>query len=111
MSVAEVSIVPVGTASASVSEHVAKAVSVLARSSRVKYRVVPMGTTIEGELADILDVIKRMHEAVFDSEVRRVVTHIAIDDRRDKAISMESKVRSVLRKLDRQKVRADVRGQ
>jgi uncharacterized protein YqgV (UPF0045/DUF77 family) len=40
-----------------------------------------------------------MHESGFDEKVRRVLTRIAIDDRRDKPSTREGKVRSVQSKL------------
>jgi uncharacterized protein (TIGR00106 family) len=58
-----------------------------------------MGTIIEGELNDILRVIRQMHEAPFAAGAARVSTLIKIDDRRDKAHSMIGKVRSVREKL------------
>ena len=51
-------------------------------------------------MSDVLDTVKRMHESVFDDEVRRVVTRLAIDDRRDKELTIEYKVHSVMEKLD-----------
>jgi uncharacterized protein (TIGR00106 family) len=54
-----------------------------------------MGTIIEGDLDKVLDLAKKMHEAVFDKEILRAVTIIRIDDRRDKPLSMEGKIKSV----------------
>lgn len=39
-----------------------------------------------------------MHESVFDENVSRVVTTIKIDDRRDKPLSIEGKLKSVEKK-------------
>jgi uncharacterized protein (TIGR00106 family) len=58
-----------------------------------------MGTIIEGELDAILPVLRRMHEQPFVEGAVRVSTSIKIDDRRDKASSIEGKVRSVMEKL------------
>jgi len=58
-----------------------------------------MGTIIEAPLKQVLEIARLMHEEVFKSGALRVVTQLKIDDRRDKEISMESKVRSVKRKL------------
>ncbi len=46
-----------------------------------------------------MDAAKRMHESVFGEEVKRVVTRITIDDRRDKRLTMDYKVQSVMKKL------------
>ncbi len=58
-----------------------------------------MGTVLEGDLDRVLSVVRKMHESGFDRDVRRVMTIINIDDRRDKAATMESKVKSVESKL------------
>ncbi|MFZ5899520.1 MAG: MTH1187 family thiamine-binding protein [Bacillota bacterium] len=100
MAVAEISVLPVGTPTASVSAYVADCVRVLERSG-LDYRVTPMGTVIEGSLNDILRVVRQMHEVPFDKGVQRVVTTLKIDDRRDKALTMAGKVEAVTAKLGR----------
>lgn len=97
MAVASVSIVPVGTGDASLSSYVARCVDVV-EDSGLKYQLNPMGTVIEGETADILEVVRKMHESVFSDEIVRVLTRISIDDRRDKPLTMEGKLESVSRK-------------
>ena len=99
MVIAEVSIIPIGTKTPSVSGYVAKAVNALKQQKNVKYELTAMGTLLEGELSQVLDAAKRMHESVFSEEVRRVITRITIDDRRDKDLTMDYKVQSVLKKL------------
>ena len=99
MVIAEVSVVPVGTKTPSVSDYVARAIKVLGREGAVKYQLTGMGTLIEGELSDVLEAIKKMHEALFDQEVKRVLTTIRIDDRRDKGLTINYKVESVEKKL------------
>ena len=96
--VAEVSIVPIGTASAGVSQFVAASLKVLEGRKDLAYRLTPMGTIIEGPLNKVLEAIRDMHEVPFNKGAMRVVTSIRIDDRRDKAANMNGKVESV-RKL------------
>lgn len=48
---------------------------------------------------DVWEAAKRMHESVFGKDVQRVVTKITIDDRRDKQLTMEYKVQSVMKKV------------
>lgn len=98
MAIIQVSIVPVGIGT-SISEYVARAVKVLQDEKDVAYQLTPMGTIIEGDLDRALGVLGKMHESVFSSEVRRVLTTIIIDDRRDKRATMASKVDSLRRKL------------
>ena len=99
MAVVEVSIVPLGTASPSVSKHVARVIRVLQETPDVKYELTSMGTIIEGDLDTIMAVVRKMHEISFSDEVMRVVTTIKIDDRRDKPLSMKGKLDSLEREL------------
>ncbi|MDM7999905.1 MAG: MTH1187 family thiamine-binding protein [Dehalococcoidia bacterium] len=99
MAVAEVSIVPIGTKTTSVSKYVVAALKALRKEKKVVYELTSMGTILEGELDDVLRAAKKMHEGVLAGGVRRVVTTIKIDDRRDKPLTMSGKVESVVRKL------------
>jgi len=101
MAIAEVSIIPLGTRTPSVSKYVARAVSVLRQEKDVKYELTSMGTIIEGDLEKILKVVKKMHQATFDEGVMRVVTTIKIDDRRDKPSTMSGKMKSLMKELER----------
>ena len=65
----------------------------------VKYELTSTGTIIEEDLERVLNLAKRMHESVFGEEVSRVITIIRIDDRRDKPLSIEGKLKSVEEKL------------
>ncbi len=100
MAIVEISIVPLGTATPSVSRFVAKALMVLEKSG-LNYKLTPMGTIIEGNLDKIFEVIRQMHEVPFKEGIERVVTTIKIDDRRDKVATMEKKLKSVEEKLKR----------
>ena len=80
MAIAEVSVVPIGTAKTGVSEYVAGAVSIL-KESGLKYKLTPMGTIVEGDIKEVLEVILKMHEAPFNKNADRVCTTIKIDDR------------------------------
>lgn len=95
MAIVAVSIAPLGTETPSVSRYVAAAERVLKEDGRVRFRLDPMFTTIEGDLHVIFEVIEKMHEAVFAEGAVRVSSVIKIDDRRDKAVRMEDKVKSV----------------
>jgi len=99
MAIAEVSVVPLGTKTPSVSQYVARAVRVLEQEKDIRYEITPMGTIIEGDLDRILAVVKKMHESVFGEEVARVLTTIEIDDRRDKVQGMKAKLDSLKKKL------------
>ena len=99
MALVEVSIIPLGTETPSISQYIARAVGVLQGEKDIKYELTAMGTIIEGDLDHLLTLVRKMHEAVFDAGITRVVTMIKIDDRRDKISSMSSKMESLKREL------------
>lgn len=99
MAVVEVSITPLGTSTASVSEFVAGCLQIV-RDSGLNHQLTPMGTVIEGDLDEILRVIRQMHEAPFEAGAVRVSTLIKIDDRRDRMEhTMAGKIRAVEERL------------
>lgn len=99
MAIVAVSITPIGSGDASVSRYVAAAQRVLEEDGRVRYRLDPMFTTIEGELGTIFEIIEKMHEAVLACGAVRVSAVIKVDVRIDKEVKMEDKVASVQRQL------------
>lgn len=99
MAIVEVTIVPLGTKSTSLSKYVADCHKVLQSEKKIKYQLTPMGTIIEGDLDVILQVIRKMHEVPFKKGAFRVSTTIRIDDRRDKVSTMKDKVDSVINKF------------
>ncbi|MFO7819644.1 MAG: MTH1187 family thiamine-binding protein [Halanaerobacter sp.] len=101
MAIAEVTIVPVGTETTSLSPYVAKCQNVLKKDENIEYELTPMGTIIEGELDDILVAIRKLHEVPFMQGAKRVTTNIKIDDRRDKEASQKQKLNSVARELEK----------
>jgi uncharacterized protein (TIGR00106 family) len=98
MAVVFLSIAPLGTGTPSVSRYVAGVERIL-RESGLKSQLTAMGTIIEGDLDEILKVVRRMHEHPFTQGALRVSTLVKIDDRRDKEHTIEGKMRSVEEKL------------
>ena len=98
MAVVFLSITPLGTGTPSVSRYVAGVERILRESGLVN-QLTAMGTIIEGDLDEILKVIRRMHEHPFTQGAVRVSTFVKIDDRRDKEHTIEGKMRSVEEKL------------
>jgi uncharacterized protein (TIGR00106 family) len=74
---------------------------VVRAQDRVRFELGPMFTTLEGDLEEILALVRRMQEAVFAAGAERVSTVLKIDDRRDRAASMADKVRAVEEGLGR----------
>ena len=97
MAVAEVSVVPVGTGNASISDYVARAFKIV-RASGLKYELSSMSTNLEGDVPKILDVVREIHESAFEQGAVRVLTSLKIDDRRDKPLTMEGKRAAVMKK-------------
>ncbi len=100
MAIVAVSISPVGEG-ASVSEYVAAALAVVRDQDRVRWRLDPMFTTLEGEVDEIFALIRRMQEAVFAAGAVRVGTVIKMDERRDRPVRMEEKVAAVKARIGR----------
>ena len=99
MAIVEISIVPLGTSTSSVSQYVAGAVRILQGEKNIKYELTAMGTIIEGDLEQLLTLVRKMHQSDFDAGVMRVVTTVKIDERRDKPLSISGKIESVKREL------------
>ncbi len=98
MAIAFLTITPLGTATPSVSRFVAGVERIL-RETSLTHQLTAMGTIIEGDLDEILAVVRRMHEHPFTQGAERVSTSLRIDDRRDRPASIASKMRSVEEKL------------
>lgn len=103
MAIVDISVIPVGTQTTQLSSYVASIHKVLKNyEEKINYELTPMSTIIEGELPVLFEVIEAIHEVPFQNGAQRVVTNIRIDDRRDKEVKMEDKVKSVKEKLQEQ---------
>lgn len=97
--IVQVTVVPLGTGSTSLSSYVAGVEKVLAKYEHIKTMLTPMATILEGDLDEILTAVREMHETPFLNGAKRVSTRIGIDDRRDKTLSMTGKMEAVKSKL------------
>lgn len=100
MAMMEISVVPLGTGSPSVSSYVAGAVKIVQDEPAVSYRLTAMGTVLEGDLEILLSLAAKMHRSVLEAGAKRVVTTIKLDERTDKPLTFDGKVEAVMRKLD-----------
>ncbi len=98
MALMEISVVPLGLGTPSVGDYVAALVDYL-RDHKIPYRLTDMGTVVEGSPAKLLEWARILHELPFEKGVHRVVTHITIDDRRDKKVALGDKTASVEARL------------
>lgn len=100
MAIVDITVIPVGTGTPSVSDYVAEIHRVLQQyEDRVKYQLTPMSTLIEGDLTLLLELVQKLHEVPFQKGLERVCTNIRIDDRRDKENTMERKLQAVQAKI------------
>ena len=93
--IAEITVVPLGTETPQVSQYVAQCINILKQARDISFQVTAMGTILQGPLKRVAELVVEMHEVPFAMGARRVVTTLKIDDRRDKLITMDSKVRAV----------------
>ena len=93
----EMSITPLGD---SVSQYVAECVELVERSG-LDYELHAMGTIVEGELDEVLDVMRRCIERVA-THSDRVTCAAKLDFRRGRSGRLKSKVASVEQKLGRE---------
>ena len=70
--VAEISVVPIGTGSAGLSQYIAACIDILDSSKDLSYQLTPMGTIIEGPVDRVMEVARQMHETPFGHGVSRV---------------------------------------
>jgi len=96
MALLEFSITPLG-AGESVGQYVAKAVAVVEQSG-LDYRLHAMGTVVEGDLDQLLAVLKKSIEAV-SADCDRVSVSAKIDVRKGHSGALTAKVASVEKRL------------
>lgn len=72
------------TSEGSQRENIQRAVDAL-RHEGLDARVGDLGTEVEGELPDILQAVRRIHESLHGFGAPRLSTHITVETRRDDA--------------------------
>ena len=96
----EIAIVPLGTKTPSVSKYIASSIGVLKKEKHIKYKLTSMGTIIEADSTrKLLNIANKMHRKVLSNKVKRIVTTIKIDERKDKKLTAKRKIQSVKNKL------------
>ncbi len=94
MATADLTVIALGRAEASASTYIAAIQRRLAAQDRVKYVMHAMGTSLEGETADILALVAELHAVPFEQGIPRVYTVLKLDERRDKAQTPASRALS-----------------
>jgi len=99
---AEISIYPVGTGNTSASFYIAKAIESIQDIKEITYQINPMGTVLESNSIDkIYDAAKKMSEVVHNLGVARVEVILKIDSRRDQDKTMQDKIDSINKYLNK----------
>ncbi len=89
--IVEFSIIPIGKGE-SLSQYIAKIIDIVDKSG-LPYKLTAMGTIVEGEWDDIMELIKECHFKMREY-CNRVYTKITIDDREKAKNRIEEKVRA-----------------
>jgi len=93
--------VPIGRGrDTSMSKEVAAAFDAIRKTKDLKANLTALGTQVEAnDLVNILQAVKVAHQAAKSAGAKRVISTVRIDERLDKAQTLEEKVKSVRRKL------------
>ena len=94
----EFSMFPIG-AGESLSSYVARSLEIIDRSG-LDYQLHAMGTIVEGEIDEVLAVLKACHEAMA-ADCDRVSCSVKLDYRQGRSGRLQDKVDSVQAKVDR----------
>jgi len=89
--VASFSIVPVGVGE-ELRDHIARILKVIDESG-LPYRIGAMQTTVEGNTDEVMALILKCHAIALEN-ANRVLTHIAIDDRKGAAGRLAARSRT-----------------
>ncbi len=95
MPVAEIRVIPVGTKDPSISSYISACYQVI-KDSGLKHNVTATATVVEGDLPELFEVVKKVHEVPFERGADRVVTSVSIDERRDRESDLEEMVTTVI---------------
>ncbi len=98
MAVCSLTIIPIGTKTASVSKFVAETVDII-KKHNLRFTLSANATIIEAELKKILDIIPEIRDSVYRQGANRVVINLSIDERNDKNLTINDKIKSVEEKL------------
>jgi uncharacterized protein (TIGR00106 family) len=100
MPIMEISVIPLGTKTPSLSKYIASCIEVIRKEKGIKFELTAMGTIVEAvTLKRLLNIAVKMHKAVMRKGAKRIVTTIKIDERLDKRLTIQGKINSVKQKL------------
>lgn len=99
MATADITVLPIGREGASVGDLLADITRHLESQDQVRFEMHAMGTSLEGDPADIFALAAEIHALPFNSGIPRVYTVLKVDQRTDKEQTLESKLQSVRNRL------------
>jgi len=77
MAIADIAVLPEGVKD--VYDAVDRAIEVI-KESGLKYEVDAMSTTVEGNLEEILDLVKKIHNTMFDYGAKGILTNLRVQE-------------------------------
>lgn len=99
MAILQLTIMPIGTPTPNIGDYVFTIQKRLLALGAT-FVLNDMGTLIEGEATELLQMVIDLYETPFEEGAVRVVTQITIDDRRDKKIKIGDKIQSVINRSE-----------
>jgi uncharacterized protein (TIGR00106 family) len=106
---AEISVIPItrysnaspDLESLGMSKQIAVAFDAIRRVKNINVILTPMGTQIEtSDFKAILNAIEAAHDSLrSEKNIKRIISTIRIDERLDKSLTLDDKVKSVMDKL------------
>ncbi|MFW5945309.1 MAG: MTH1187 family thiamine-binding protein [Candidatus Natronoplasma sp.] len=96
---AEFSVVPLDKG-VSLSDYVSQIIDIVDESG-IDYKLTPMGTVVEGDWDEVMDLITECHEEMRNYS-DRIETKIIIDDRKGAKNRLSGKIESVENKLGKE---------
>lgn len=96
---ADITVLPIGREGGSVGDVLVEIQRRLESQDKVRFEMHAMGTSLEGDVNDIFSLAAELHRIPLASGLPRVYTASKVDQRTDKAQTLESKVESVTRRL------------
>jgi uncharacterized protein (TIGR00106 family) len=97
---ADITILPIGREGASVGDILVEVRRRLEAQDRVRFEMHAMGTSLEGDAADIFSLAADLHAVPFTEDIPRVYTVLKVDQRIDREQTLEDKVESVMDRPD-----------
>ncbi|RJX15988.1 thiamine-binding protein [Candidatus Bathyarchaeota archaeon] len=92
--IVELNIIPLGVGT-SVGKFLVSALEEMEKMN-VKHQITPMCTIFEAKnIEEAFRIVKVVHEAIFKVGVKRVITTVRVDDRRDVDRGMKEKLESL----------------